>query len=60
MIIILGTNVRGGETFFNGMNTNNIGKIAYAMKHLHGRCAVGVFDKILHEGSIWTGPRAVP
>ena len=29
------------------------------MNHLHGRWVVGPFDKILHEGSIWTGHRSV-
>ena len=36
---------------------NDIGKITYVMKHSHGKCVVGAFDKILHEGSIWTGHR---
>ena len=38
---------------------NDIGKRAHVMKHSHGRCLVGAFDKILHDGSIWTGQRAV-
>ena len=38
---------------------NDIGKRAYVIKNTHGRCVVGVFDKILHEGYIWTGPSAV-
>ena len=38
---------------------NDIGKIAHVLKHSHGRCVIGSFDKILHEGSIWTGHRAV-
>ena len=38
---------------------NDIGKRAHVMKHLHGRCDIGYFDKILHEGSISTGHRAV-
>ena len=29
------------------------------MKHSHGRCVVGDFDKSLHEGSIQTGHRCV-
>ena len=35
------------------------GKRAHVLKHSHGRCVIGSFDKILHEGSIWTGRRAV-
>ena len=38
---------------------NSIGKIAQVLKHLHGRCVIDAFDKSLHEGSIWTVPRAV-
>ena len=61
VIIILGTDVNGDETVFNdGENMNDIGKGAHVLKHSHGRCVIGAFDKILHEGSIWTGRRAVP
>ena len=60
VIIILGTDVHGGETvFFNGENMNDIGKIAYVLKNLHGSCVIGYFDTNLHEGSLWTGHRAV-
>ena len=38
---------------------NGIGKIAHVLKHSHRKRVVGAFDKILHEGSIWTGHRAV-
>ena len=41
------------------MTINDIGKIAHVLKHSHGMCVVGAFDKVLHEGSIWTGHRAV-
>ena len=37
----------------------DIGKIAHVLKHSHGRCVVGAFDKSLHDGSIWAGHRAV-
>ena len=60
VIIILGTDVNGGETVFNdGENMNDIGKRAYVLNHSHGRCVIGSFDKILHEGSIRNGCRAV-
>ena len=60
VIIILGIDVNGGETvFYDGENMNDIGKRAHVLKHSHGRCVIGSFDKILHEGSIWTGHRAV-
>ena len=38
---------------------NGIGKRSHVLKHSHGRCDIGAFDKTLHEGSIWTGNRAV-
>ena len=38
---------------------NDIGKIAHVLKHSHGRCVIGSYDKILHEGSLWTGHRAI-
>ena len=60
VIIILGTDVNGGETVFNdGENMNDFGKIAHVLNHSHGSCVIGSFDKILHEGSIWTGRRDV-
>ena len=60
VIIILGTDVNGGETiFYYGEKMNDIEKRAHVLKHSHGRCVIGYFDKILHEGSIWTGHRAI-
>ena len=60
VIIILGTDVNGGETvFYDGENMHDIGKRAHVLKHSHGRSVIGYFDQILHEGSIWTGHRAV-
>ena len=60
MITIPETDVNGGETvFYDGENMNDIGKIAHVLKHSHGRCVIGTFYKILHEGSIWTGHGAV-
>ena len=34
-------------------------KREHVLKHSHGMCVVGTFDKILYEGSIWTGHGAV-
>ena len=49
VIIILGTDVNGGETvFYDGENMNDIGKIAHVLKNSRGRCVIGSFDKILH------------
>ena len=60
MIIILGTDVNGGETFFyDGNIMKDIGKIAHVLKHSHERCFIVYFDKNLYEGSIWTGHRYI-
>ena len=49
VLIILGTNVHGGETvFYYGVNMHDIGKRAHVLKHSHGRCVFGAFDKNLH------------
>ena len=46
VIIILVTDVNGGETvFYDGLNINDIGKRAHVMKHSHGNCVIGSFDK---------------
>ena len=46
VIIILGTNVHGGKTvFYEGVNMNDIVKRSHVLKHSHGRCVVGAFDK---------------
>ena len=47
------------KQFFNGTNMNDIGKISHVLKHSHRRCAFSAFDKFLHEGYTWAGPRAV-
>ena len=49
VIIILGTDVHDVETvFLNGMTMHDIGKRTHVLKHAHGRCVVGTFDKNLH------------
>ena len=47
------------KKFFNIMNMKDTGKRTHVLKHSHGRCVVGAFDKKLHEGSIFIGPRTV-
>ena len=59
MIIVLGTDVHGGEKVFYGMTIDYIGKRSHIIKHSHVRCVVGAFDKNLHEGYIWNGPRDI-
>ena len=44
VIIILGTDVNGGEKVFNDVeNMNDIGKRAHVLKHSHGRCVNWLF-----------------
>ena len=60
VITILETYVNGGEkVFYDRDNMNDIGKRAHVLNHSHGGCVFGGFDKILHEGYIWIGHRAV-
>ena len=59
VIMALGTDVDGGETVFYGTTMTYIGKIAHFLKHPNGRCVVGAFYRILHEGYIWIGHRYV-
>ena len=47
------------KQFLYGENMKEIGKREHVLKHSHGRCVIGSFDKILYEGSLWTGHRAV-
>ena len=44
VIITLGTNVNGGETIFNWMNVNYIGKRVHVLKNAYGVCVVVEFD----------------
>ena len=60
VIIILGKDFHGDETIlYDGENKNDIGKRAHVLKNSHGRCVIGYFDEVLHEGSLWTGHRSV-
>ena len=46
VIIILGTYVNCGENkFHDGNNINDIVKRVHVLKHSHGRCVIGDFDK---------------
>ena len=58
VIITLVDNISGGDTvFYDGVKTSDLGNRAYALKHLHGRIIFGLFEKCLHEGTLWRGPR---
>ena len=60
IIITLGKNISGGDTvFYDGVKTSDLGSRAHISKHLNGRMVFGPFEKVLREGTLWSGYRAV-
>ena len=60
VIITLGKDIRGGDTvFYDGMKSSDFGSRAHILKHLHVIMAFGPFEKVFHEGTLWSGYRAV-
>ena len=60
VIITVGKNISGGDTvFFDGAKTSDLGSRPHILKHLHGRRIFGPFEKVSHEGTIWSEYRAV-
>ena len=60
VIITVGKDISGGYTvFYYGVKTSELGSRAHILKHLHGRMIFGPFEKVLHEGTLWSGYRAV-
>ena len=60
VIITLGKYIGGGDTvFYDGMKSTGFGSRAHILKHLHGRLVFGPFEKVFHEGTLWSGYRAV-
>ena len=56
VIITLGKDDNGDETVLKYIRTmKDTGKRTHVLKHSQGVCVVTAFDKIQHEGSIWTG-----
>ena len=55
VIITLGKNISGGDTvFYDGVKTSDLGSRAHILKHLHGRIIFGPFEKVFHEGTLWS------
>ena len=49
-------NVSGGDTVFNdGVIIYNWLLLAHVLKHLHGRCISGPFEKVFYDGTLWRG-----
>ena len=56
----LGKDISGGEfVFYDGVKPSDFGSRAHILKHLHGRMLFGPFEKVFHEGTMWSGYRAV-
>ena len=60
VIITLSKSISGGDTvFYDEVKPSDLGSRAHISKHLHGRMIFGPFEKNLHEGTLWSGYRAV-
>ena len=60
VIITLGKNIIGGDTvFYDGMKTYDFGNRSHILKNSHGRMVFGTFEKVFHEGTMWSGYRSV-
>ena len=45
--------------FYDGVKTSDLGSRAHILKHLYEIMIFGPFEKVFHEGTIWSGYRAV-
>ena len=60
VIITLGGDISGGDNvFYYGVKTSDLGSRAHILKYLHGRRIFGPFEKVLYEGTLSSGYRAV-
>ena len=59
-IIIVGKDISGGDTvFYDELKTSDLGSRAHILKYLCGRMIFGPFEKVFHEGTLWSGYRSV-
>ena len=60
VIITLGKDICGGDTvFYDGVKSYDFWSSAHILKKIHGRMVFGPFEKVFHEGTLWSGYRAV-
>ena len=60
VIITLGKYIIGGDTvFYDGVKSCDFGNRAHILKNSHGRMVFGPFEKVFHEGTLWSGYRSV-
>ena len=45
--------------YISGVEKSDLWSRAHVLKHLHGRMIFGPFEKKFHEGTLWSGYRAV-
>ena len=45
--------------FYYGIKTSDLDNKVHILKHLHGRMVFGPFEFFPHEGTLWSGYRAV-
>ena len=60
LIVMLGNNVIGGDTlYYSGESPSNPGRCVHSEPFYHGKFQVGPFQKVVHAGSHWKGPRGI-
>ena len=60
VIITFGKYIIGGDTlFYDGVKTCDFGNRSHILKHSPGRMVFGPFEKVFHEGTLWSGYRSV-
>ena len=60
VIITVGKDISGGDTvFYDVVKSSELGSRAHILKHLDGRMIFVPFEKVFHEGTLWSGYRAV-
>ena len=48
-----------GIVLYDGVKTSDLGSRSHILKYLQGRMIFGPFEKVFHEGTLWSGYRAV-
>ena len=58
--ITLGKDIIGGDTvFYDGVKSCDFGNRAHILKYSHGRMVFGPYEKVFHEGTLWSRYRSV-
>ena len=57
---LVSVTITGGKTvFYDRVKTSDLGSRSHILKHLHGRMIFGPFEKVFHEGNLWSRYRSV-